>query len=193
MLSYSLITTLHCLHIKHTDFTLAYALSVGLSTTDGTLAISLINAATVVGAILMGVMSDRYHPTTAMLVSSIGTVVAIFIFWSFAIHEALFFLFAIFYGVFAGGFSSTWAGCAKPLRQRYPGTETGMVIAIFSAGKGVGSVISGPLSETLVAADQWRDKAAFAFGSGYGLIFVFTGVTAAFTGTVWCWRRFKLL
>lgn len=154
---------------------------------------SLINAATVVGAIVIGFMADKYHVTTAILISCIGAVAAVFLFWSFAIYQSIFFIFAILYGVFAGGFSSTWAGCAKPLRERYPGTETGMVIAVFSAGKGIGSVISGPLSEALVSGDSWKGKAAFAFGSGYGSLIVFTGVTAAFTGSSWCGRQFGLL
>lgn len=172
----------------------AYALSVGLSSTQGTLAISLLNAANVFGAIAIGFLSDKYHVTTAQLVCCIGTVVAIFCFWSFSVYQPVFFLFAIFYGVFGGGFSSTWASCAKPLREQgYPGTETGMVIAIFSAGKGIGSVISGPLSERLVAADSWQGKAGFSFGSGYGITFVFTGLTAAFTGISWCGRRWGLL
>ncbi|KAL1301816.1 hypothetical protein AAFC00_006004 [Neodothiora populina] len=171
----------------------SYALSVGLTRTDGTLAVALINAATVIGAIVSGFLADKYHVTTAILVSCIGSVVAVFLFWSFAVYRSIFFIFAVLYGIFAGGFSSTWAGCAKPLRLSYPGTETGMVIAVFSAGKGIGSVISGPLSEALVAADSSKDKAAFAFGSGYGTLLIFTGVTAAFTGTTWCGRRFGFL
>lgn len=165
-----------------------------MSSTDGTLAISLTNASAVVGAIAIGFLGDKYHVTTAILICSIGTLIAVFLLWSFSIYQSVFFLFAIFYGIFAGGYTSTWASCAKPLRdQGYPGTETGMVIAIFSTGKGIGSVISGPLSETLVAADAWKGKAAFAFGSGYGSTFVFTGVTAAFTGIPWFARRLGLL
>ena len=165
-----------------------------MSPTDGTLAISLTNASTVLGAVLMGFLSDKYHVTTAILISCLGTVTAVFLFWSFAIHPPLLFLFAIFYGFFGGGYSSTWASCAKPLRDNgYPGTETGMVIAIFSAGKGIGAVISGPLSEALLGADSWKGRASFAYGSGYGATLIFTGVTAAFTAVSWGARRLGML
>lgn len=129
-----------------------------------------------------------------MLICCVGSVVAVFLFWSFAINQPVLFLFAIFYGCFGGGYSSTWASCAKPLREKgYPATETGMVIAIFSLGKGIGAVISGPLSETLVNTDVWKGKASFAYGSGYGGTLVFTGITAGFTSIAWCGRRFGLL
>lgn len=138
-------------------------------------------------------MADKYHVTTAILVSCIGAVVAVFLFWTFAITQPVIFVFAILYGVFAGGFSSTWAGCSNPLRKLYPGTDTGMVIAVFSAGKGIGSVISGPLSATLLSANAWKSDAAFAFASGYGSLIVFTGVTAAFSGLPWCGRQLGYL
>lgn len=176
----------------------AYALSVGLTTLDGTLGIAVINASTVFGAILIGFLSDRYHVTTAILTSSLGTVVAVFLFWSFATSLPLFFVFAIFYGIFGGGYSSTWASCAKPMREQgYPGTETGMIIAIFSAGKGIGAVISGPISAGLVQADKWESSGSagsmWAYGSGYGSTIVFTGITAAFGGLGWYARRCGLL
>lgn len=147
-----------------------------------------------VGAILIGSMGDRFHVTTAFLISSCGSVIAVFLLWTFAVNTGVLFLFAIIYGVFAGGFSSTWANCVTPIRdQGHPGTEAGMVIAMFAAGKGIGSVISGPLSEVILQADMWKDTAGFAFGSGYGGTIIFTGVTAAFTSLGWCGRRFGLI
>lgn len=147
-----------------------------------------------VGAMLLGVLSDRFHVTTAFLVSSCGSVVAVFCLWSFAVNTGVLFLFAILYGVFAGGFSSTWASCVKPIREQgHPGTDAGMIIAVLSAGKGVGSVISGPLSEAILNADKWKGSAGFAFGSGYGGTIILTGVTAAFTSLGWCGRRWGLV
>ncbi|GAB7348849.1 hypothetical protein MBLNU459_g7555t2 [Dothideomycetes sp. NU459] len=172
----------------------SFAQSVGLTATDGTIAIALTNGAAVVGSLLMGWLSDRYHCTTAILACAIGSVVSVFLLWSFAVSRPVLFLFALTYGVFASGFASTWAGCAKPMRENgYPGTETGMIIALFSSGKGIGAVISGPLSEALVAADGWKGKAAFAYGSGYGSLIICTGVTAGFAGVSWCGRRFGIL
>lgn len=170
----------------------SFAQAVGFSSVDGTLAISLINAAQIVGAMFIGYLCDRCHVTTAILVCSLGTVVAVFGFWTFATFKPLLYIFAIFYGITASGYSTTWSAIAKPIRESYPGTESGMIIALFSCGKGIGAVVSGPLSEALVEADHWN-SAPYAFGSGYGTLIVATGVTALVGGASWYAKQFKLL
>jgi len=172
----------------------SFAQSVGFSAVSGTLAISLLNASQIFGSMSIGFLCDRYHVTSAILMCSLGSVVAVFVFWTFAVYQPALYIFAILYGVFAAGWATTWSGCAKTLRENgYPGTETGMIIAIFSCGKGIGAVISGPLSEALVAADHWKSKAPFAFGSGYGALIVCTGVTAACAGAGWYGKQLKLI
>ncbi len=115
----------------------------------------------------------------------VGTLLAVFVFWTFAVYQPVFYVFALCYGLFAGGFSSTWSGCTQPVRRDYPAVETGMIIAAFSAGKGIGAVISGPLSGALLKSDVWKDHVGYAFGSGYGYLIVFTGVTASFASVGW--------
>jgi MFS family permease len=147
------------------------------------------NAANVVGAMIIGFMIDRYHVTTAINFCAIGTVVAVFLFWTFAVYKPMLFLFAIVYGIFAGGFASTWSGVVDPVRRKYPATETGMIISFFAAGKGVASIISGPLSGALVRSDGWKHHASFAFGSGYGTLILFSGLTASLSLIGWCGKR----
>lgn len=171
---------------------LAFAAAQGWSLLTGTIAISLCNGASVIGASFVGWLIDRYHVTTAINFCTIGTVVAVFMFWSFALYQPLFFIFAISYGLFAGGFSATWSGCSNPIRRGYP-VETGMVISLFTAGKGIGSVISGPLSAILVTSDSWRSQLRFAYGSGYGLLIIFTGITASFASVGWVGKKFGLV
>lgn len=66
------------------------------------------------------------------------------------------------------------------------------VIALFAAGKGVGSVISGPLSEKLVGLQtEWH--AGFAYGSAYSSLIVFTGVAVSMGGLAWVGRLVKLV
>jgi hypothetical protein len=56
-----------------------------------------------------------------------------------------------------------------------------MVFAFLSAGKGIGNILSGPLSEALV---KRLDVQGIHMGyqSGYSSLIVFTGVTAFFGG-----------
>ena len=99
------------------------------------------------------------------------------------------FIFAILYGVFAGGFAATWSGVVDPVRKQYPATETGMIVSLFAFSKGIGAIISGPLSGALVRSDAWRSHASYAFGSGYGYLIMFSGVTASLSFTGWFGRK----
>ncbi|KAG9521468.1 putative MFS monocarboxylate transporter, partial [Aureobasidium melanogenum] len=172
----------------------SFAQAVGFTAVDGTLAIALINGAQIVGAMFIGYLGDRCHVTTGILVCSIGSVVAVFVFWTFATIKPMLFVFALLYGVYAGGYSTTWSGVAKTVRENgYPGADTGMIISLLSCGKGIGAVVSGPMSEAIFAADSFRANAPYAFGSGYGSLLVMTGVTAFVGGSAWYAKQFKLI
>ena len=69
--------------------------------------------------------------------------------------------------------------------------ETGMIVALFSAGKGIGAVISGPLSGLLLKADPWHGnvRSEFAYGSGYGTLILFSGLTAACASVGWLGKK----
>ena len=171
---------------------LAFAVAQGWPPLTGTIAISLCNGANVIGATFVGWLVDHYHVTTALNFCTLGTMFAVFLFWSFAVHQPILYIFAIAYGVFAGGFPATWSGCSNPVRRDHP-VETSMIISLFTAGKGIGSIISGPLSGALVLSDSWRNHVGFAYGSGYGYLIMFSGITASFAGIGWFGKRLGLV
>jgi MFS family permease len=166
----------------------AFAVSRGWSPFTGTVAVSLCNVAIVFGAMTMGWLCDRHHVTVPLLICTVGTLIAVFILWGFSVYQPVMFIFAIAYGFFAGGFPATWAGCSHPIRRVYP-VETGMIIALFTAGKGVSSVISGPLGGLFASSDTWKGHAGYAYGSGFGYLIVFTGVTATFGSLGWIGKK----
>ena len=45
--------------------------------------------------------------------------------------------------------------------------DLGLIVALMAAGRGVGAVISGPLSERLLEVG-WKSNAHFAYGTVYG-------------------------
>lgn len=73
-------------------------------------------------------------------------------------------VFAATYGVFAGGFSAIWSGMMREVqrdmleeetrerREAAGPRKTGMALLMgaFAAGRGVGSVLCGPVSEVLL-------------------------------------------
>jgi len=69
----------------------------------GPLGLALYNLFVCIGAVIHGALVDRYHATTAMLVSTVGQMVAIFVFWGLTNNQAMVYVFAMIYGVFAGG------------------------------------------------------------------------------------------
>ncbi|KAI9663525.1 MAG: hypothetical protein M1831_002534 [Alyxoria varia] len=192
----------------------SYASTIHLSSITGTGAISAFNAATLCGAIGSGALIDYLHVTTVILISALGSGVAVLLFWGFATSSGMLYTFALLFGLFAGGFSATWSGCAEALRRKLNhgdrgvhgnavsaadvvgvNVETGMVIAVLGAGKGIGAVVSGPLSEKLLrgAGAGGFAGARGAYGTRYGGLITFTGVTACLGGVSWLGRRIGLI
>jgi hypothetical protein len=50
-------------------------------------------------------------------------------------------------------------------------------------------VVSGPLSEVLVKGKPWVGEATMGYGTGYGLLIVFTGISALLGGSSFVVRR----
>ncbi|KKZ63630.1 hypothetical protein EMCG_02071 [[Emmonsia] crescens] len=167
----------------------SYARSIGAKNAAVTATVSLLNGAMVFGCIFVGILIDRFHVTTAILVCTIGATISTFVFWGLAVTLPLLCIFSIIYGFFAGGFSSTYTGIVKEIRKGNPGVDSGMVFGMLAAGRGVGSVICGPLSETLMRKQAWVGRAALGYGTVYGPLIVFTGVTAVLGGVSFGARR----
>ncbi|PSN62514.1 MFS general substrate transporter [Corynespora cassiicola Philippines] len=166
----------------------SFAVACGWSPFIGTIAVSLCNAALVFGALMIGWICDHHHVTVALVICTIGTVISVVIFWGFSVYQPVMYTFAILYGFFAGGFTATWSGCSHPIRRVYP-VETGMIVALFTAGKGVGSLASGPLGGLLVISDTWKGHAGYAYGSGFGYLIVFSSVTASLGCLGWVGKK----
>ena len=150
---------------------------------------TLVNTASVLSAVALGMLCDRWHVTTVVMFSTIGSVISVFLLWGFATQLPLLIIFSLVYGLFAGGWTSTYAGTIKEVTKREPGADVGILIGLLSAGRGVGAVVSGPLSESLLGLKLWQGQAEFAWGTGYGGLIIITGVTAALGGISFLGRR----
>ena len=166
-----------------------YARSIGLSSISGTVTVMLFNTTSVFGQVMLGSMIDRMHVTNVILVSTIGASVSVFLGWGLASSMPLLCIFALVYGLFAGGFTSTYTGCIKEVQKTCQGAEAGLIFGMLAAGRGIGSVASGPISEALWKSKGWEGKAVLGYGSGYGEMIVFTGISAALGGVSWVGRR----
>ncbi|KAI1649211.1 MFS general substrate transporter [Daldinia loculata] len=144
----------------------------------------LVNVASVFGCVAMGFFIDRFHVTTCILLSTLGATIGALVIWGLSSSLPLLYFFCVVYGLFAGSYTSAWPGVmadivrkGEALGQGY--IDPSMVFGWLAAGRGIGNVVSGPLSENLIQSLPWKGNTApFGYSSGYGSLIVFTGVTA---------------
>lgn len=170
-----------------------YAGIIGASTSLQALTVILFNSASVVGCVLMGAIIDKFDVTFCILVNTIGSSVAVFLIWGFSTSLAPLFIFSIIYGLFAGSYSSSSPGIMRDVVHKTPSAESSMVYASLAAGRGIGNLISGPLSEALIKGMPWKGTVGYGYGSGYGPLIVFIGVTSVVGGGSYLARRMKWL
>lgn len=160
----------------------SHARALGADGILPSLTVVLFNFTTVVGCAVMGYMSDRFHVTHCIMLSTVGAVVSVFLVWGVSVNIGVLYLFCALYGFFAGSFSSTWSIVAREVQVSEPSSDANMVFAFLESGRGVGNILSGPLSTALVKGYPWQGAVGGAYGSGYGNLIVFTGFTALLGG-----------
>jgi MFS family permease len=172
----------------------SFAASLGMPAFSGALGLAFINLTTCFGAVLVGLLVDRFHISVAIAIVTVGQSIAIFVFWGLTLTQGMLYAFALVWGLFGGGYSSTWSGVAGALgRSTSSGrVDTGMLLSLMAAARGVGAVITGPLSETLLQAG-WKANAGFAYGTNYGILIVFSGVFASLGGIACVGRVLKMI
>ncbi|KAL8764773.1 MAG: hypothetical protein Q9209_007882 [Squamulea sp. 1 TL-2023] len=174
---------------------LIYILTFGsthlhLPSIPATLLVSVLNLASVGGTILFGYLIDHLYLSTVILITALGSALSVFLLWGFALSTPVLYIFAIAYGVFAGGYAATWTGYISEIQREAREAEAGIIMAMLAAGRGLGSVSSGRISEALLKYDLGHLPGAY--GTEYGALIVFTGVTAVMGGlgffTRWRYR-----
>ncbi|KAG9006361.1 hypothetical protein FRB94_000825 [Tulasnella sp. JGI-2019a] len=159
----------------------SFANDLKLSTTSGTLALSLMNAFSVPGLILIGGMSDRFDLRLSIFMSTIGSALAILVVWGFATRLAPLLVFACLYGFFSGGFSVLWPKFIGVISKDDPHLYS-TLMSLFISSRGLGNVLSGPLSTALLEHSPMYDVAKFGYGlKGYGPLILFSGCGMLFS------------
>lgn len=75
-----------------------------------------------------------------------------------------------------------FTGCNREVQKRARSAETGVLMGTWAAGRGIGSIVSGPVSEKLLELGLWKGGSKFAYGTEYGVLIVFIGTTAILGG-----------
>lgn len=170
-----------------------YARNVSaLSPTFATLLITLINIPGICSSTFFGFLSDNKYfqlsAPTVTAISAVSSALAAFLFWGLAARGgiALLVLFAITFGFFASGYSATWGGVMNDVEEdaanRNEAIDSGVLYGLLNGARGIGYVGGGLVSVPLIKAGNTASMGQFGYGTTYGPLIVFTGLSLAFGG-----------
>ena len=166
---------------------LAYAESIGLSPSQGTLILSLLNVAQIIGQISVGYVSDLLSPEIPMIASAFLSCLACIFVWGFFETIGPLIVFGLLYGIVAGGYSVLYARFVTTLTDE---RSTGLwLYSIFEFQRGGGNIAGGMVSGWLVKGDV--KKGSYGMGRYQNLILFTAGafLLSAFLGSPgWLFR-----
>ncbi|BDD55984.1 hypothetical protein MPDQ_006434 [Monascus purpureus] len=169
-----------------------------LSELSGTLMIAAFNAPGIIASSFFGWLSDnKIFPLSAQAVSSIPPItcaLSTFLFWGLTTqgNVALLVVFSITFGFFSSGYSATWGGMLKHLEresaERNEALDSGVLYGLLNGVRGIGYASGGFASVALLNAGTIRSGGHFGYGTSYGPLIIFTGLSSILGGWVILWR-----
>lgn len=171
----------------------AYARAIGLPSFAGPLTVALANAMLVLGTTTLGSQVDRFHVSSIMVICTTATAFSVAFLWGFSVHLPLLIIFSIIWGFFAGAFSTSWTAIVKEIQKIDECADTGLVFGMFLAGRGIGNIASGPLSNTILTGKAWFSDKGLGYGTGYGGLIVGVAITSLLSGGCWIAKKVGLI
>lgn len=174
-----------------------------LSQTSATLLLTLFNIPGIVASSFFGYLSDNKRfplsATTVTAISAVSSALSAFLLWGLTSQGsmALLVMFSITFGFFAGGYSATWGGVINELEReaahRNEAIDTGMLYGLLNGARGIGYVSGGLVGVPLLKAGSTSAVGSFGYGTTYGPLIIFTGLSSVFGGWGLLWKWKKLL
>lgn len=149
----------------------SYATAIGLTPTQGALLLAIMSISQVLGQLTFGYLSDGGLPLNLLtLASTLVSAVAVLALWGLAHTFPLLVIFALVYGFFGAGYVAMWARMGTAVTSEP--TAAFATFGLFCFGKGVGNVLAGPISGTLITGMVQLGSYG---ASRYEAVVVFTG------------------
>lgn len=174
-----------------------------LSQTSATLLLTIFNIPGIVASSFFGYLSDNKRlnlaASTVTSIPAVGSALAAFLFWGLTSQGsmALLVLFSITFGFFAGGYSATWGSVLNELEReaadRNETVDMGMLYGLLNGARGIGYVSGGLAGVPLLKAGSGTSPGSFGYGTTYGPLIVFTGLSSVLGGWAVLWKWKKLL
>ncbi|KIX06841.1 uncharacterized protein Z518_04817 [Rhinocladiella mackenziei CBS 650.93] len=150
----------------------SYATAAGLTVSDGASLLTVMSVSQVGGQFTFGYLSDKKLSVNALMTVSL-TVAAIATFstWGAARSLPPLIIFTLLYGFFGAGYTAMWARMVTAVDEE-PSASPAMY-SLFCFGKGIGNVLAGPISASLLRMSSGRA----GYGQGmYKSVVIFTGI-----------------
>jgi predicted MFS family arabinose efflux permease len=151
----------------------SYATSIGLSTTQGALLLSLMSISQVVGQFTFGYLSDKKSSLNTLIIVSLSVAgTATLSAWGLARSIVPLIFFVLLYGFFGAGYTALWARMVSTVSDEPSASQA--MFGLFCCGKGVGNIFAGPIGAGLL------DLSGAGGGYGHGIykaVVIFTGVS----------------
>ncbi|KAJ7162104.1 MFS general substrate transporter, partial [Mycena filopes] len=154
----------------------SFAADTGLSDAAGSLTLSMLNGASVPGLIFLGWLSDHFDLRISIVVSGLGSALAVFRLWGLSKSLAQLMVFSFVYGFLGASWSALWPRFIAAIVGDDPRMSS-LVLTAFIGGRGLGNVASGPVSTVLLHPWVFTGRTSFAYGvKGYGPLILFLGL-----------------
>ena len=144
----------------------SYTTNLGYSSERGAYILAGANFAQIFGEVGFGALADLVNVHCLVMLCTLGSSIATLGLWGFAHSLVRLAWFALIFGTFGSGLISLWARMGTFFGQE----DAQMIYSVMSFGRGVGVIISGPISTALLTATashkERHEDGAFRYGNG---------------------------
>ncbi|GAA5853573.1 hypothetical protein JCM8547_002510 [Rhodosporidiobolus lusitaniae] len=160
----------------------SFGASLGLSTTTSSALLASVNGASVLSRVTLGILSDKHSPHALGFYTMLFASTSVFLIWGLAPTSfAPLLVFSILIGLLAGGWTSLYSAIIKSCVANDP-SLTSHLFSLISLTRGLGSLLSAPVSSAFLAHRLPSSSAKLAYGvdeGRWGGLVLFVGACLA--------------
>ncbi|KAG8760587.1 hypothetical protein FRC14_002589 [Serendipita sp. 396] len=161
-----------------------FASELHLNATNSSLALSLLNGASLIGTLGFGALTDHMDTWLLAFSTLLGTCLATFVGWGVISYSlAGLIAFGMAYGVLAGGWSSFWPGFIKTVVSQEDPRLATTLMGYLMFSRGLGNILSTPITAAMAhpkGLSAVQGRLGFGVGNGkFENVIVYTGTCFA--------------